>query len=78
MILSKSWSSKLYSDFKKDLSEIIIESLNPIKDKFNSIIKDKAYLLDVLNKGAETSRLKAYKTISKVYRKVGFIKNTIK
>jgi len=69
---------KLYSDFKKDLSVIIIESLKPIKNKYNDVINEKAYLLDVLNKGAEASRNKAYKTISKVYRKVGFIKSNIK
>jgi len=66
---------KLYSEFKKDLSGIVIDSLSPIKNKYNSIIKEKDYLLNVLKKGSEVSKLKAYKTVSKVYRKIGFLKS---
>ena len=36
-------------------------------------IKDKEYLESILSKGSENAYLRARKTLSKVYRKVGFI-----
>ena len=41
--------------------------------KYNEIRKDKTYLESVLAKGAESAHYRARKTLSKVYRKVGFI-----
>ena len=67
------FSGKMYSDFKTDLGNVIAEFLEPIQNKYNEISKDKAYLESVLAKGAENAFYRARKTISKVYRKVGFI-----
>ena len=67
------YKGKLYSDFKSDLIEIIISSLEPIKNRYNDIINDKEYLNNVLENGSKEASFIARKTISKVYRKVGFI-----
>ena len=64
----------MYSHLKKDLIDIIIDSLNPIRKEYNKIINDKNYLNAILKEGSEKASLKARKTISKVYRKVGFVK----
>ena len=64
---------KMYSDFKSDLGNIIAEFLDPIQKKYDEISKDKTYLESVLAKGAESAHYRARKTLSKVYRKVGFI-----
>ena len=67
------YSGKMYSDFKTDLGNVIAEFLEPIQKKYNEISKDKAYLESVLEKGAENAFYRGRKTLSKVYRKVGFI-----
>ena len=67
------FSGKMYSDFKSDLGNIIAEFLDPIQKKYDEISKDKTYLESVLAKGAESAHYRARKTLSKVYRKVGFI-----
>jgi len=36
------------------------------------LIQDKAYLKSVLAEGADAAQKRAYKILSKVYRKVGF------
>jgi tryptophanyl-tRNA synthetase len=36
-------------------------------------MKNKDYLEDIMKKGADTARYLANKTLSKVYRKVGFV-----
>ena len=40
---------------------------------YDKIIKDKDYLLNVLKSGSEYGYNKSQKTLSKVYRKIGFI-----
>ncbi len=67
------YSGKMYSDFKTDLGNVIAEFLEPIQKKYNEISKDKDYLESVLSKGAENAFYRGRKTLSKVYRKVGFI-----
>lgn len=67
------FSGKMYSDFKTDLGNVTTEFLQPIQKKYNEISKDKAYLESVLATGADNAFYRARKTLSKVYRKVGFI-----
>ena len=38
-------------------------------------MKDKGHIEEILKKGAEKARYKAYKTLDKVYRKIGLVKN---
>ena len=71
--VEKNFAGKLYSDFKECLGELMVEYLMPIQQKYNEIIKDKSYLETVLANGAESAFYRARKTMSKVYRKVGFI-----
>ena len=65
---------KMYSDFKVDLADIVIDALKPIQEEYNKIYNDKGYLDQLLKEGAEKARYQARKTLDKVYRKVGFIK----
>ena len=67
------YEGKMYSDLKKDLSDIIIEALRPIQDEYNNIINDKSQLDSILILGRDKARYLANKTLSKVYRKVGLI-----
>ena len=67
------FEGKMYSDFKAELGEVIVDFLKPIQEKYNDIIQDKKYLEDVLKNGADEAYYRARKTLTKVYRKVGFI-----
>ncbi len=64
---------KMYSQFKADLSELLVETLRPVQEKYNQLMNDNGYLEDVLKNGADKSFVHARKTLSKVYRKVGFL-----
>ena len=72
--IQEKYRGKMYSHFKKDLGEIIAESLKPIRDKYNTIISEKDYLNEILASGSEKATYLARKTLSKVYRKIGLIK----
>ncbi|MBO5655351.1 MAG: tryptophan--tRNA ligase, partial [Clostridia bacterium] len=56
------------------VGECVVEYLKPIQEKYDYYMKNKDYLEDIMKKGADTARYLANKTLSKVYRKVGFFK----
>lgn len=61
-----------YAEFKSEVAESIIRQLEPIQKRQAEILKDKKHLDDVLRQGAEKANYLARKTLSKVYRKIGF------
>lgn len=69
----KDYEGKGYGDFKTDVGEIVIEALNPIREKYESLISDKEYLKTIYQSGAEKAEKIARKTLRKVYKKTGFV-----
>ena len=70
--LEDHFSSKGYGDLKTELTEIISDTLAPVRSRYKELINDKTYLQSVLAQGAGAAQKRAYKILSKVYRKVGF------
>ena len=62
-----------YGKFKEDLAQVVIEALRPIQERYEDLINNKDYLEKIYREGAEKASYVAYKTLRKVYRKVGFI-----
>jgi tryptophanyl-tRNA synthetase len=68
--LEKKYENSGYGDFKKDLVEVTIEALTPIREKFNDI-RDSKELIEVLNDGAERAEIISQKTIKRVKENFG-------
>ena len=64
---------KSYADLKADLADLVIAFLEPFQQRYNDIMADKQALGAILDKGAERATFLARKTMSKVYRKIGFV-----
>lgn len=62
-----------YGDFKAAVGEVTSDALAPVKVRFDELVTDKSYLESIMKSGAEKASRIAGKTLSKVYRKVGFI-----
>ncbi|MDR0418041.1 MAG: tryptophan--tRNA ligase [Puniceicoccales bacterium] len=62
-----------YAPFKKEVAEALIALLEPVQKKYQAIKDDKKYLQSVIQKGSETVQPIAHHTLSKVYRKIGFL-----
>ena len=62
-----------YGAFKPAVGEAVIETLRPIREEAQRLMKDKAYLEGVYREGAEKAERIANKTLRKVYKKVGFV-----
>ncbi len=71
--LQEHYAGKMYSDLKKDLGEMVAESLKPVQKRYTEIMEDKAYLDSVLVEGALGAQRRARKTLSKVYKKMGLV-----
>ncbi|HQO10284.1 MAG TPA: tryptophan--tRNA ligase [Clostridiales bacterium] len=71
--IEKMYEGRGYGDFKKDLADIVVEKLRPIKEKHDELMNNKDYLESVLKNGASNAQKKAWKVLSKVYRKVGLV-----
>ena len=71
--ITKEFEGKGYGDFKLAVGETVADALAPLQENFNRYMDDKAYLEDVMKKGAQTARYRSNKTMSKVYKKLGFV-----
>ena len=69
----KEFEGKQYSDFKLKVGEAVADTVEPIRTEKNRILSDKGYLDSVLFNGAQRASALAYKTLNKVYRKVGLL-----
>ena len=64
---------KGYGDFKLAVGEAVVEALRPIREKAEDLMKNKDYLVSVYRDGAEKASGAAYRTLRKVYKKIGFV-----
>ncbi|MBO5305387.1 MAG: tryptophan--tRNA ligase [Clostridia bacterium] len=71
--IEKEFEGKGYGDFKLAVGEACADALAPVQQRFHQILSDKAYLEEIMKKGADEASYYARKTISKVKRKLGFV-----
>ena len=69
----KEFIGKGYGDFKIKVGETVAEVIEPIRQEKNRLLQDKEYLDNVLKDGAEKAGRLAYRTLGKVYKKVGLV-----
>lgn len=62
-----------YGDLKTEVADAVISVLEPVQSRYAELIQDKAYLQSVLKSGADAAQKRAYRVLSKVYRKAGFV-----
>ena len=67
------FDGKGYGVFKPAVGEAVVETLRPIREEAERILKDKAYLEEICRDGAERASRVAERTLRKVYKKVGLV-----
>lgn len=71
--IEKDFEGKGYGDFKTAVGQAVAEHLRPVRENYEKLISDKAYLEECYKLGAEKASNFADRTLTKVYKKVGFI-----
>ncbi len=67
------FAGKGYGEFKPAVAEAVIETLRPVRERYEQIIGEKDYLAEVAAKGAEKAQRIAHKTLMKAMKKVGYV-----
>ncbi len=73
--LENMYSNKTYADFKSDLAEILIETLEPVRKKTTEFLNDKGELDRILAYGVQRARDVSSPLLKNVLNKMGFILN---
>jgi tryptophanyl-tRNA synthetase len=68
----KEFSGKNFSEFKKNLSEIILEKIGPITIEIKKLLNEKSYLDQILSEGSKKADIMASKKIKKIHEIIGF------
>ena len=71
--IEREFEGKGYAEFKLAVGETCADALAPVQQKFHELLSDKAYLEAQMLKGAEEASYIAFKTLSKVRKKLGFV-----
>jgi len=65
------YSGKQFSEFKKDLSDLLIENIEPIRDELIRLDNDHSFLLDILEKGTNEAMKRSSLNMKKIRDIVG-------
>lgn len=76
--IESDFEGKGYGEFKPAVGEAVIELLRPIREKTEELLQDKSYLESLYNAGAQQASKIACRTLEKVYKKVGFVKGSVR
>ena len=68
----KLFSRKNFSEFKENLSEIIIDKISPIKAEIKKLLSEKEYLDSILSEGCRKADVISSKKMKKIKEIVGF------
>lgn len=76
--IEKEYEGKMYGHLKVDLAELVVETLKPVKAKYDDLMKNRDHLDQLMRKGAERAQVRAIVTLENVYRTVGLVPRNIK
>ena len=68
----KEFDGKQFSEFKKKLSDVLIDKIEPISKEIKKLVDDEKYLDEILLKGSEKADKIASKKIKEIKELVGF------
>ena len=71
--IEKEFEGRGYGEFKMAVGEACADGLAPMQAEFKRLMADKAYLETIMRDNADQASYIARKTLSKVYRKIGFL-----
>ena len=66
------FAGKNFSSFKENLSQVLVEEMEPISKEIKKLLNERKYLDEILDKGCEKANILASKKIKKIQEIVGF------
>lgn len=72
-VIEKEFEDLGYGDFKTAVGQTVVDTLKPIQEKHDQLMADRAYLDNIMKDGAQRAESLSYRTLRKVYKKVGLV-----
>ena len=66
------FSGKNFSQFKENLSEVLIDKIIPISNEIRRLLHEKSYLDQILAEGCKKASETASKKVKKIHEIIGF------
>lgn len=71
--IANDFQGKGYGDFKNAVGQAVAEELRPVRERYEALMKDQAYLKEIAAMGAEKASRIANRTLEKTMKKCGFV-----
>jgi tryptophanyl-tRNA synthetase len=71
--LEAAYAGRGYGDLKKDVAEVVVETVGPFQHRMNELLGDPAELDRILAAGAERAKVVAHATVTRVFDRVGLL-----
>ena len=71
--LEERFAGRGYGDLKKELAEVVVDFVTPVRQRTQELLDDPAELERTLARGAARAREVAARTVADAYAKVGFL-----
>lgn len=72
--LVPTYVGKQYGHLKIETAHAVIATLEPLREKVLDLMKNRDYLDQILSRGAKKAQIRAQKTLTRVYDRLGFVK----
>lgn len=72
-IIDNRFSGQGYKEFKEELAELIVQTLNPIRERYEQLRQDQTTLKETLAAGQAKAEQVANKTLDQVKKKMGLL-----
>ena len=71
--LEKNFKGRGYEEFKKGLSQLLIETLEPLRKKRKELLQREVYVKEILEQGRKRAQVIAQSTLQEVKKKMGLV-----
>ena len=72
--IAERYADKGNADLKNDLAEVVVESMRPFQQRYQELMDNRDYLVQLLRRGTEQAAQRAEPTLRAVYDAVGFLR----
>lgn len=72
--IEKDFEGKMYGHLKLALADLVIQTLSPVRTRYDDLMKNRDYLDEMMKLGAERARTTATKTLDLVYKASGLLR----
>jgi tryptophanyl-tRNA synthetase len=72
--VAERYTDKGNAALKNDVADVVIAALQPYQARYQELMTDRSYLLQVIQTGAEAAQARALPTLHAIYERMGFLR----